>query len=120
MLKLCSFSINWIKVLILSLLLKLTLRKKEHKQNLGSFYSFFLLIMYFTNINLPFSLAWNTGLVFLPTNIQLCKVDDRNTRNGCEVRSKLKKRTRRPGIFIVSFEHILYFFLLLLLLNLNK
>ena len=61
-----------------------------------------------------------------PANIYLFKVKNRNTRKRCEVRSKLTIKTpdrlhsRRPGVFIVNFEHILHLFLMFIFLILNK
>ena len=57
--------------------------------------------------------------------IYLLKVNNRNIRARCEIRSKLTKNIaerrhkRRSGVFIVNFEHISRFFLLFLLLTLN-
>ena len=47
-------------------------------------------------------------LSFFPAGIYLLKVNNRNTRTRCEICSKLTKKIpeRRPGIFIVKFEHI--------------
>ena len=53
-------------------------------------------------------------------------VNNRNARKKCEICSKLTIKTterrqwRRPGVFIVNFEHISHFFLALLLLTLKK
>ena len=50
------------------------------------------------------------------------KVDNRNTRTGCEISSKLTINTqerrywRHHGVFIVNFEHISQLVLLFLLL----
>ena len=61
-----------------------------------------------------------------PANIYLFKVNNRNTRNRCEISSKLtiktpeRRRRRRSGVFIVNFEHISHIFLVFLLLTLNK
>ena len=61
-----------------------------------------------------------------PTNIYFFKVCNRNTRNRCELRSNLTMKTpekrywRRSGVFNVNFEHISQFFLVFLLLILNK
>ena len=61
-----------------------------------------------------------------PANIYLFNVKNRNTRKGCEICSKLTiktpKRDQQPrsGVFNVNFEHISHFFVVFLLLNLNK
>ena len=53
-------------------------------------------------------------------NIYLFKVNNKNTREMCEIRSKLTIKTserlhwRRSGVFIVNFEHILDLFLVFL------
>ena len=42
----------------------------------------------------------------IPANINLFKVNNRNTRKRCEICSKLTIKTRpRSGVFIVNFEH---------------
>ena len=64
--------------------------------------------------------------LFYPANIYLFKVNNRNTRKRCETCSKLTIKTperrqwRCSGVFIVNFERILLFFLVFLLLTLNK
>ena len=61
-----------------------------------------------------------------PTNINLFKVNNRNTRKRCEICSKLtikkpeRRQQRRSGVFIVNFEYILLLFLVFLLLTLNR
>ena len=50
-----------------------------------------------------------------PAKIYFFKVNNRNTRKRYEICSKLTIKT-----FIVNFEHILYLFLVFLLLILNK
>ena len=61
-----------------------------------------------------------------PASIYLFEVNNKSSRNICEICSKLTIKTperrhwRRSGVFIVSFEHISHFFLVFLLLNLNK
>ena len=59
----------------------------------------------------------------IPANIYLFKVNNRNTRKRCEICSKLTIKTperRRFGVFFANFEHISHFFLVFLLLTLNK
>ena len=63
----------------------------------------------------------------LPANTYLLKVNNRNTRNICEICSKLTIKTSkrshskpRSGVFIINFEHILHLFLVFLLFTLNK
>ena len=59
-------------------------------------------------------------------NIYLFKVNNRNTRKGCEVCSKLTIKTSEwrhwhcSGVFIVDFEYTLHPFLVFLLLTLDK
>ena len=66
------------------------------------------------------------AIVNNPANIYLFKVNNRNTRKKCATCSKLSIKTpeqrqwRRSKVFIVSFEHIWHFFLVLLLLPLSK
>ena len=61
-----------------------------------------------------------------PTNIYFFKVINRNTRQICDICSKLRIKTpewchwRRFGVFILNFDHISHLFLVLLLLTLNK
>ena len=55
-------------------------------------------------------------------NIYLIKVNNRKTRKGCEICSKLtKKMSKRghSGVFIVNLEHVSHPFLVFLLLTLN-
>ena len=60
-----------------------------------------------------------------PVGIYMLKVNNRNTRARCEICSKLTMKTqercqwRRPGAFIVNFEHILHLVLVFSLLTLN-
>ena len=61
-----------------------------------------------------------------PAGIYLLKVNNRNTRARCQICSKLKimiperRQSRRSGIFIVNFEDIWrYLVLVFLLLTLN-
>ena len=56
-----------------------------------------------------------------PAKIYLFKVNNRNIRKRCEIRSKLTtKTTERRGVFIINFEHNSYIFLVFLLLILNR
>ena len=61
----------------------------------------------------------------IPAGICLLKVNNKNTRTECEICSELTVKTpeRRQwipsGVYIVNFEHILYFALVFLLLILN-
>ena len=55
-------------------------------------------------------------------NIYLFKVNKKKIRKTCKICSKLTIKTperRRPGVFIVNFEHILHLSLVFLLMNLN-
>ena len=48
-----------------------------------------------------------------PAGIYMFKVNNRNTRTSCEIRSKLTIKTpeqrqwSRSGVFIVNFEHVI-------------
>ena len=59
------------------------------------------------------------------TGIYLLKVNNGNTRIGCEMCSKLTIKTperrhwQRSDVFIVDFEHISHLVLMFLLLTLN-
>ena len=61
-----------------------------------------------------------------PAGNYVFKVNNRNTRTRCEICSKLTIKTperrhwRRSGVFIVNFENVLHFVLVLLLLSLSK
>ena len=70
--------VNWIGILILSLLLKLLPRKMDPWLDP---WSFFYLRLLFISINLPFGLAWNTvvmsGLVLLAATL-ICQINYRN------------------------------------------
>ena len=65
---------------------------------------------------------YNTSI---PVGIYLLKVNNRNTRTRREICSKLTIKTperrhwRRPGVFIVNFEHLSHLVLVFLLLTLN-
>ena len=62
----------------------------------------------------------------IPAGIYLLKVNNGNTRTRCEICSKLTIKTperrqwRRSGVFIVNFEHISHFVLVLLLSTLSS
>ena len=75
-----------------------------------------------TEMKLTFVLIfWTT----IPVDIYLLKVSNRKTRIRCEIYSKLTIKTperrqwRHSGIFIVNFEHISHFVLVIPLLTLN-
>ena len=57
-----------------------------------------------------------------PTIIYLIKVNNRNTKNKCEIRSKLtiKIVEQLSTVFIVNFGYISHLFLVFLLLTLKK
>ena len=71
-------------------------------------------------IGLMFTTLWKTPF---PAGIYLLKVNNRNTGTRCEICSKLtikileRRQRRRPGIFIVNFEHISHLVLVFLLLT---
>ena len=55
-----------------------------------------------------------------PAVIYLLKVNNRNTKTGCEICSKLIIKTpERLRVFVVNFEHISYLALVFLFLTLN-
>ena len=61
----------------------------------------------------------------IPANLHLFKANNSNTRERCEICSKLaiktlQRRQHQSGAFIVNFEYISHLFLALLLLALNK
>ena len=77
-------------------------------------------------------LWWNSTItenknlkLFLTANKYLLKPINKNTRKMCEICSNLtikaleRRKWRRSGVFMVSFEHILHLFLVFLLLTLN-
>ena len=61
-----------------------------------------------------------------PTNIYLCKVNNRNSRTKCEICSKLTIKTpkqrqwRHSSVFIVNYEHISHLSPMFLLMTLRK
>ena len=62
---------------------------------------------------------------YYPSGNFMFKVNNRNTRTRREICSKLtmkapeRRHWRRPGVFIVNFEHISHLVLVFLLLILN-
>ena len=60
------------------------------------------------------------------SNIYLIKYNNRNTRKSCEICLNLTTKTpeqrqqRRSGVFIGNFKRISHFFIVFLLLTLNK
>ena len=75
----------------------------------------------------PFDSQCNSnGFKTVPANISMFKVNKRYTRKRCEICSKLTIKTperrqwRHSGVFVINFEHISQFFLVYLLLTLNK
>ena len=79
--------------------------------------------LYVSSVDIHFILY---GVMLLyAAGIYLLKVINRNTKTRCEICSKLEIKTperrqwRRPGVFIVNFEHISYLVLPFLLLTLN-
>ena len=67
----------------------------------------------------------NTSKPIVPAGIFLVKVNNRNTRTRCEIYSNLTIKTpdrrycRRPGVFIINFEHVSHLVLVFVLLTLN-
>ena len=57
--------------------------------------------------------------VFIPANICLFKVNNRNTRKRCDISSS-KLTIRRSGVFIVNDEDTTHFFLVFLLLSFSS
>ena len=61
-----------------------------------------------------------------PAGNHMFKVNNRNTRTGCEICSKLttkipeRRQRRRSGIFVVNFDHISHPVLVFLLLTLSR
>ena len=61
-----------------------------------------------------------------PAGNYMFKVNNRNTRTGCEICPKLtikipeRRHWRRSGIFIINFEQILHRVLVFLFLTLNR
>ena len=61
-----------------------------------------------------------------PAGNYMFKVNNRNTRTSCEIRSKLtikipeRRQWCHSGIFIVNFEHISYLFLVFLLFTFSR
>ena len=87
------------------------------QSNLSNFYQIFC-------FESNSQMIWNylsSSRYWFPANIYLCKVNNKNTRKKCEICSKLtikrpqRRQWRRSGVFIDNFEHISYFFQVLLL-----
>ena len=63
---------------------------------------------------------------YYPANSYLFKVNNKNTRKGCElcleltIKTPERSQARRFGVFIVNFEYISHLFLVFLLMTLNK
>ena len=62
---------------------------------------------------------------FLPAGNYMFKVNNRNTRTKCEIRTKLLKKPerhhwRRSVVFIINFVHISHVFLMFLLLTFSR
>ena len=79
--------------------------------------------MYMTTDKKVYIQLASTGIN--PAGNYMFKVNNRNTRTRCEIRSELtikipeRRHWRRPGIFIVNFEHIAHLVLVFLLLTLS-
>ena len=64
--------------------------------------------------------------ISVKSNIYLIKYNNRNTRKSCEICLNLTTKTpeqrqqRRSGVFIGNFKRISHFFIVFLLLTLNK
>ena len=82
----------------------------------------FLLIKFYFSVRIyPFSVANILGCIFItpyPTNIYLFKVNNKNIRKRCEIRSKLIIKTPERDVndvvlvfFIANFENIPHLFL---------
>ena len=67
-----------------------------------------------------------TNFITFPVGNYMLKVNNRNTRERCEICSKLTIKTpegshwRRSGVFVVNFEHISHLVLVYLLLTLSR
>ena len=63
---------------------------------------------------------------YLKAGNYMFKVNNRNTRERCEICSRLTIKTsrqrqwRRSGVFIINFEHISHLILVFLLLTLSR
>ena len=59
---------------------------------------------------------------YMPANMYLFKVNNRNTKKKCEICSNLTIKIPEccSSVFIVNFEHILHLLLVFLLLTLKK
>ena len=74
-----------------------------------------------TSANLLFLRLESWRSLYTPAGIYVLKVIYRKTRTRCEVCSKLTIKTLElcSGVFIVKFEHISHFVLVISLLTLN-
>ena len=76
-----------------------------------------------TNIS---KIGTNELYKLIPVGNYMFKVNKRNTRTRCEICSKLTIKTterrhwRRPGVFVVNFEHISHLVLVFLYLTLSR
>ena len=75
----------------------------------------------------PTLLLYVTGIeLTYPADNYMFKLNNKNTRTRCEICSKLTTKTperrnwRRPGVFVVNFEHISHLVLVFLLLTLSR
>ena len=104
--------LNWIGVLTLSLLLKLPSRKLEPWSVL---WSFFLLRLLCISINLPYSFAWNTVVVFglLPPSRYLELLDKLQNRTcrtvGPSLAASLEPLAHRRNVATLSLFRRHYF-----------
>ena len=79
-----------------------------------------------SKIYTPHLLARDNFPSNVPDKTYLFKLKDKDTRKRCEICLKLTIKTpkqrqqNRSGVFIVNFKHISHFFLVFLLLILNK
>ena len=108
------------------------LRNKSDLSSSGyfPFHRYILQIIYFYYVNRVsvgnkhFYMILYCFTLLSPANIYLFKINNRNTRDRCEICSKLtikileRRQWRRTGIF--NFEHISHLFLVFQLLTLNK
>ena len=87
---------------------------------------FFSHVQFFSVFHLLLNPTATLTCSMFPANMNLLKVNKRNTRKMCELCSKLTIKTpeqlqwRRFGVFLVNFEHISHLFLVFLFWDLNK